>query len=83
MGYDSVAHLIEETKSADAVAGRPMPWAIAASFITGLVYILTITVCIQVSKLPPSSSNPQDPPRQYKCHALALTALTQLQLGMA
>lgn len=49
MGYDSVAHLIEETKSADAVAGRPMSWAIVASFVTGLVYILTLTLCIQVS----------------------------------
>ena len=49
MGYDSVAHLIEETKSADAVAGRPIPWAIGGSFLTGLVYILTLTVCIQVS----------------------------------
>ena len=49
MGYDSVAHLIEETKAADAVAGRPMPWAIGASFLTGLVYILTLTICIQVS----------------------------------
>ena len=52
MGYDSVAHMIEETKSADAVAGRPMPWAIAASFLSGLVYILILTLCIQVSCLP-------------------------------
>lgn len=51
MGYDSVAHLIEETKSADAVAGRPMPWAVAASFFTGLVYILALTLCIQVNPL--------------------------------
>ena len=51
MGYDSVAHLIEETKSADAVAGRPMPWAIVWSFVTGMVYILILTVCIQVTLL--------------------------------
>ena len=51
MGYDSVAHLIEETKSADAVAGRCMPWALVASFFTGLIYILTLTLCIQVSYL--------------------------------
>lgn len=53
MGYDSVAHLIEETKSADAVAGRPMPWAILGSALTGLIYILTLTVCIQVGTPPP------------------------------
>ena len=54
MGYDSVAHLIEETKSADSVAGRPMPWAVGASFCTGLIYILTLTLCIQV-RLPKTS----------------------------
>ena len=51
MGYDSVAHLIEETKRADAVAGRAMPWAIVASFATGFIYIVTLTLCIQVSPL--------------------------------
>ena len=51
MGYDSVAHLVEETKRADAVAGRAMPWAILASFATGFIYIVTLTLCIQVSPL--------------------------------
>lgn len=52
MGYDAAAHLIEETKSADTVAGRPMPWTVALSVISGLIYILALGLCIQVSFLP-------------------------------
>lgn len=49
MGYDSVAHLMEETKSADTTAGKPMPYTLVASFVIGLVYLLALTLCIQVS----------------------------------
>lgn len=47
-GYDSAAHLIEETKAADTNAGYPMLYAIGLSFAVGLVYLLTLTICIQV-----------------------------------
>ncbi len=49
MGYDSVAHMMEETKSADTTAGKPMPYTLVASFVIGLVYLLALTLCIQVS----------------------------------
>ena len=49
MGYDSVAHLIEETKSADTTAGKAMPFTLLACFAIGLVYLLALTLCIQVS----------------------------------
>ncbi len=51
IGYDSVAHLMEETKSADATAGRPMVYAIGINCIVGFAYILVLTLCIQVSLL--------------------------------
>lgn len=47
-GYDSAAHLIEETMAADTTAGYPMLYAIVLSFAVGLVYLLTLTICIQV-----------------------------------
>ena len=47
-GYDSAAHLIEETQAADTCAGYPMLYAILLSFAVGLVYLLTLTICIQV-----------------------------------
>ena len=47
-GYDASAHLIEETIAADATAGWPILYAIGASFVIGLVYLLSLTVCIQV-----------------------------------
>lgn len=50
-GYDSAAHLIEETKSADTSAGYPILYAIVLSFAVGLVYLLTLTICIQVVPL--------------------------------
>ena len=56
VGYDSVAHLIEETKSADVVAGRPMPYAIGASFVTGLAFLLALNLCIQAGLLSSSPS---------------------------
>lgn len=46
--YDSAAHLIEETKAADTSAGYPMLKAIVLSFAIGLVYLLSLTICIQV-----------------------------------
>ncbi|KAL0018124.1 hypothetical protein WJX77_006203 [Trebouxia sp. C0004] len=46
-GYDASAHLIEETMAADATAGWPILYAIGASFVIGLVYLLSLTVCIQ------------------------------------
>ncbi len=49
MGYDSVAHMMEETKSADTTAGKPMPYTLLASFVIGLIYLLALTLCIQVS----------------------------------
>lgn len=51
IGYDSVAHLMEETKSADATAGRPMVYAIGTNCIVGFAYILVLTLCMQVSLL--------------------------------
>lgn len=47
-GYDASAHLIEETKTADSTAGWPILYAIGASFVVGLMYLLSLTVCIQV-----------------------------------
>ena len=47
-GYDASAHLIEETTAADATAGWPILYAIGTSFAIGLVYLLFLTVCIQV-----------------------------------
>ncbi|KAL0051808.1 hypothetical protein WJX82_002508 [Trebouxia sp. C0006] len=47
MGYDSVAHMMEETRSADTTAGKPMPYTLVASFLIGLVYLLALTLCIQ------------------------------------
>ncbi len=47
-GYDASVHLIEETIAADATAGWPILYAIGISFAIGLVYLLSITVCIQV-----------------------------------
>ena len=49
MGYDSVAHLMEETKNADSTAGKPMPYTLLACFSIGLIYLLALTLCIQVS----------------------------------
>ena len=48
-GYDAAAHLIEETIAADATAGWPMLYAISTSFAVGLLYLLTLTLCIQAS----------------------------------
>ncbi len=47
IGYDASAHMIEETVSAEAIAGYPMLLAIGGSFLTGLVLILTLTLCLQ------------------------------------
>ncbi|KAA6417141.1 MAG: amino acid transporter [Trebouxia sp. A1-2] len=47
MGYDAVAHMIEETKSADTTAGKPMPYTLLACFAVGMVYLLALTLCIQ------------------------------------
>lgn len=49
MGYDSVAHLMEETKNADSTAGKPMPYTLLACFAMGLIYLLALTLCMQVS----------------------------------
>lgn len=49
LGYDSAAHMIEETKEADAVAGWPMPYAVALSGISGLPFLIALTLCIQVA----------------------------------
>eukprot|EP00891_Asterochloris_glomerata_P003306 jgi/Astpho2/3306/e_gw1.00054.39.1_t len=48
-GYDSAAHVIEETAQADAIAGRPIVMAIALASVTGLAYLLGLTYCIDVS----------------------------------
>ena len=47
-GYDASAHLIEETIATDATAGWPILYAIGTSFVIGLVYLLSLTSCIQV-----------------------------------
>ncbi|KAL0051838.1 hypothetical protein WJX82_002885 [Trebouxia sp. C0006] len=47
MGYDAVAHMIEETKSADTTAGKPMPYTLLTCFAIGMVYLLALTLCIQ------------------------------------
>ena len=49
LGYDSTAHMIEETKDADATAGWPMPYAIGVAAISGLPYIVALTLCVQVA----------------------------------
>ena len=49
LGYDSTAHMIEETKEADAVAGWPMPYAVALSGISGFPFLIALTLCIQVA----------------------------------
>ncbi len=41
--------MIEETKEADAVAGWPMPYAVALSGISGLPFLIALTLCIQVA----------------------------------
>ncbi|DBB03720.1 TPA: hypothetical protein ACH3X3_011033 [Trebouxia sp. C0006] len=46
-GYDSAAHLIEETISGDLTAGWPMLYAIITSFTVGLLYLLSLTATIQ------------------------------------
>ena len=48
LDYDSTAHIIEETKEADAVAGWPMPYAVALSGISGLPFLIALILCIQV-----------------------------------
>ena len=50
MGYDAVAHMIEETKSADTTAGKAMPCTLLACFGIGTVYLLALTLCIQVGR---------------------------------
>ncbi len=49
LGYDSTAHMIEETKDADAIAGWPMPYAVALGGISGLPFLIALTLCIQVA----------------------------------
>ena len=44
-------YLTDKINSADAFAGICMSCAIVASFSIGLIYILTLTVCIQVGSL--------------------------------
>ena len=48
LGYDSTAHMIEETKEADATAGWSMPYAVGVSAISGFPYIIALTLCVQV-----------------------------------
>ena len=48
VGYDSTAHMIEETKQADSTAGWPMLYAIGLAAITGLPVLLALTLCLQV-----------------------------------
>ena len=48
LGYDSTAHMIEETQEADATAGRSMPYAVGISAISGFSYIFALTLCVQV-----------------------------------
>ncbi|KAL3160167.1 hypothetical protein ABBQ32_010933 [Trebouxia sp. C0010 RCD-2024] len=47
LGYDSTAHMIEETKEADANAGWSMPYAVGISAVSGLPYIIALTLCVQ------------------------------------
>lgn len=47
-GYDAPAHLIEETRSGDTTAGWPALYAVVASAITGLMYLLALTLCLPV-----------------------------------
>lgn len=49
LGYDSTAHMIEETKEADATAGWPMPYAVGIAAVSGLPYIFALTLCVQVA----------------------------------
>lgn len=53
LGYDSTAHMIEETKEADANAGWSMPYAVGISAVSGLPYIIALTLCVQVILFPP------------------------------
>lgn len=48
LGYDSTAHMIEETQEADATAGWSMPYAVGISAISGFPYIFALTLCVQV-----------------------------------
>jgi len=63
LGYDSTAHMIEETKEADAVAGWPMPYAVALSGISGLPFLIALTLCIQVALA-----------STFMCHVSAVSA---------
>ena len=51
LGYDSTAHMMEETKQADAMAGWPMPYAIGVSCVSGLPILVALTLCVQVYAL--------------------------------
>lgn len=48
LGYDSTAHMIEETQEADATAGWSMPYAVWISAVSGFPYIFALTLCVQV-----------------------------------
>ena len=48
VGYDSTAHMIEETKQADTTAGWPMLYAIGLAAVSGLPFLLALTLCLQV-----------------------------------
>lgn len=48
LGYDSTAHMIEETQEADATAGWSMPYAVGIAAISGFPYIFALTLCVQV-----------------------------------
>lgn len=50
LGYDGGGHMMEETQSADAVGGRIIPWAVIAGAVSGLIYLVSITMCGSVSK---------------------------------
>lgn len=62
LGYDSTAHMIEETKDADASAGWAMPYAVGISAISGLPYIVALTLCVQVASSPTFPTVPHSCP---------------------
>ena len=74
-GYDSAAHLIEETISGDLTAGWPMLYAIITSFTVGLLYLLSLTATIQVIFV-----NPNCRYSTYQ-HVLCMLHLTLCQGG--
>ena len=57
VGYDCTVHMIEETQQADSTAGWPMLYALGLAAVSGLPFLLALTLCLHVS------------PSQHHCKA--------------